>query len=608
MADADKDGQIIPSNLAIVAMRDSGYKNTAYALAELIDNAQQADANVIEVFCVQKRVQLSHREVARLDTIAVLDNGNGMGAETLRKALQFGNGTRLNDRTGIGRFGMGLPNASISQAGRVDVWSWENGPDNALHSYLDVSEIESGELDRVPPPSLKPIPKEWRDRSEGLGKSGTLILWSDLDPHRLTWKSARSTLQNTERLVGRIYRRFIADDKIRIRLCAFEEDGSTVYCQDARLDDPLYLQPLEHLPSPFDKQAMFDLLFEDPVDIEYDGQVHTVMTRYSHASQATIDEAGTNKRGDMPYGKHAARNIGVSVMRANRELMLDQGWCISYEPTERWWGVEVEFPPALDELFGVSNNKQSATHFSELAALDWKQLAEEGEDFMQVVARLKEEGDPRGYLLTLSDTLSRNISELRKIIRSQGKGLRGGPGSRHPGPDDITTTTNEKWKKRSEERPIDEDNEPTSDEELEDFREDLTENKHYSDDEADHILQIVRDEQLQVVFLEADFPDPYALFNVERKGITEITFNRRHPAFEDIFGTINTADEDVADFTKEEVIERLSRAINAAKLLFAAWARYEREAGMDKAKALEKVRFEWGQIASQFLDNGGDDL
>ena len=44
--------------------------------------------------------------------------------------------------------------------------------------------------------------------------------------------------------------------------------------------------------------------------------------------------------------------------------------------------------------------------------------------------------------------------------------------------------------------------------------------------------------------------------------VTEIIFNRKHPAFDDIFGTIATTDEDVSGFTKEEVHERLTRAVN----------------------------------------------
>ena len=84
--------------------------------------------------------------------------------------------------------------------------------------------------------------------------------------------------------------------------------------------------------------------------------------------------------------------------------------------------------------------------------------------------------------------------------------------------------------------------------------------------------------------------------------LTEIIFNRRHPAFSDIFGTINTIDEDVDELGEQEVLERLRRAINATKIIFAAWGRYEREAGVDRSRALQKVRNDWGQIAAGFLD------
>ena len=154
--------EIIPLRLAITAMRDSGYKNTAYALAELIDNAIQAKASMVEVLCLERREFVSERTRRRLCKMAVLDNGSGMDALTLRMALQFGNGTRLGDRTGIGRFGMGLPNASISQARRVDVWSWQNGPDNAIRTFIDLGEIESGTMRDVPRPEHSPLPDEWR--------------------------------------------------------------------------------------------------------------------------------------------------------------------------------------------------------------------------------------------------------------------------------------------------------------------------------------------------------------------------------------------------------------------------------------------------------------
>ncbi len=600
------DPQIIPSRLAITAMRDSGYKNTAYAIAELIDNAQQAGATMIEVLCFQKQELIRQRTRSRVSEIAVVDNGHGMDARTLRAALQFGNGTRLNDRSGIGRFGMGLPNASISQARRVDVWTWQNGPDNAIHSFLDVDDIESGSMVMVPEPEHEALDRKWREISQDIGKTGTLVVWSEVDLDRLTWKSAKSTLANTGRLVGRIYRYFIAREQLSIRLYA-DEEGAVVNDTMAVVEDPLYLIPSPTLPAPFNSRPMFQLVDESFEEIEFNEETHKVRVKYSVATKDTVDQAGGVDRGRTPYGMHARTNIGVSVLRAGRELMLDPGWCIGYDPRERWWGAEVEFPPALDELFGVTNNKQAATHFAELASVDWRELAKGGESFRDVVSRLKDDGDPRGWLLGLADSIRRNLEELRDTIKGQGAGSRSTRRARHDDPDDVTNTANKAWKDRSKDRPIEGDDRPSTHKELEEIKTDLTENKEYSENDAEDIVSLIKEADLRVIFLEAEFPNRTQLFSVEIKGnVTELTFNRQHAAFDAIFGTINTVDEDVNALTREELLERLMRAVSAIKIVFAAWARYERESGVDRARALQRVRDEWGQIASQFLELDDD--
>ena len=123
---------------------------------------------------------------------------------------------------------------------------------------------------------------------------------------------------------------------------------------------------------------------EDEVfEIDYDGAKHEVLVRMSWARSETVPEDLTD-RGAKPYGKHAAKNVGVSIVREGRELDLDTGWTNSYDPTERWWGVEVEFPSTLDEIFGVTNNKQSATIFSHMAQFDWQSEASSGESLLGV--------------------------------------------------------------------------------------------------------------------------------------------------------------------------------------------------------------------------------
>ena len=596
--------QIIPLRLAITAMRDSGYKNTAYALAELIDNAVQANASMIEVICVEKRELLVQRVRSRLSQIAVIDNGIGMDSKTLRMALQFGNGTRLDDRSGIGRFGMGLPNASISQANRLEVWTWRNGPENAIKTFIDLGSIDKGEMVSVPEPTHEPLPEYWRKFSDHIGLKGTLVLWSDLDFQRLTWKRAKRALERTEEIAGRVYRRFIADGITTIRLFAIEEEANEpIIDREATVNDPLYLLPSPNLPAPFNAEPMFQHVFNDEEIIEFGGREHTVRLRYSVASERTVIEAGHVDRGKTKYGVHAARNMGVSVLRAGREIMLDHNWCIGYDPRERWWGAEVEFPPELDEVFGVTNNKQAATHFAELASTDYKELAEEGEDFMAVVERLKQDGDPRGYLLNLSDAIKRNLGQLREAIKAQSRGRRSSRKTRHDEPDDATKTANKGWKERAKERPLEEDAKSPSQEDLDEIRDDLTKDNGYTASEAQEIVDLIRNENLKVVFLERDFPNATQLFNVEMKGpLTEIVFNRQHPSFDDIFGTVATVDEDVNSLSFGEALERLGRAVNGTKIVFAAWARFEREAGVDRGRALRRVRDDWGQIAAKFLE------
>jgi len=593
------DDAFIPADLAIQAMRDSGYKNTAYALAELVDNSVQAKANSIEIFCIEEQVQIIERMRRRLNKIAVIDNGEGMDATILRKALQFGNGTRLNARSGIGRFGMGLPNASISQAMRLDVWTWQNGPENALHTYLDVDEVRRRVRTTVPPPEASPVPNEWRDRASHLGKTGTLVVWSRLSADKLTWKGAKSTLKNTGWLLGRIHRRFIGDGNLEIKLIGGEDGGLQV--ESVTINDPMYLTPAPTMVAPFNTEPMFEFLYDHPITVEKDGVHYEVMTRYSVAKSKTKDLAGESDRGHTDYGKDAANNIGVSVMREGRELMLDRSWTIQYDPRDRWWGCEVEFPAALDEIFGVTNNKQAATVFNELSSLDWTDLAEGNETEKEVEQRLKDEGDPKGVLLKLSKTIKENLRSIRSTIKDQGR-KRGTPGSdekRH-GEGDPTEEANKRWKQRDETNPIPVGPAQPSASDIDELKEDLNEDGRPPEESTEIVARIVAGD-LKVVFIDKALGSSGELFTVVARGpATEVVFNRRHPAFDMIFNTVS-ADDDLDALSSSELQDRLLQATKAVQLLFAAWARMERETP-EHLSRYERVRENWGKLARDFLE------
>src|SRR5579871_4051984 len=124
----------------IISTRDSGYKSTASAVSELVDNSLQAKARHIRIFII-------HPTAGSADDImfAVGDDGTGMDGATLVQSLRFGGSSRYNDRSGLGRFGMGLPNASLGQAARVTVYTKEKGG-SVLSSHLDVDEIARGAI------------------------------------------------------------------------------------------------------------------------------------------------------------------------------------------------------------------------------------------------------------------------------------------------------------------------------------------------------------------------------------------------------------------------------------------------------------------------------
>ena len=597
------DRQIIPPNLAVRAMRDSGYKNTAFALAELIDNSIQAGADHVDVVCIEESVLVNERRRQRIKAIGVFDNGSGMTPEILGSALQFGNGTHLTDRSGIGRFGMGLPNSSISQCRRVEVWTWQNGPDNAMYSYLDVDEIEQSRMSSVPIPFEQALPSEWRARSEAMGTTGTLVLWTKFDEHRLTWRGAKATLRNTETLVGRIYRKFIIDGRVSIHLLAPEGGVSKTEDSYVRVNDPLYLAKESSTPPPFNKEPMFQKWGdEDEVfSICYRGEIHKVTVRMSWALPQTVPGDGSD-RGGKPYGKHAGKNLGLSIVRAGRELVLDSGWTNSYDPVERWWSVEVEFPPALDEVFGVTNNKQSATIFSELAQFDWRGEAN-GESFSVYLERIQDEGDPRALLLPIVEHIGDQLVQVRKALKNQTKGTRRRKNRHEDGPTSEDVATSKFRQREREGHPTDTDKEEFKEEDRDALEKDLTDDKNYPQDVAADIANAVLRRKWKVGFFTKAM-DGYAFFNVEHHqgGLTAIVFNTNHPFYGRLMETLRP---ETGDETDEELVHRINQAADTLELLFSAWARYEMEDIAQKNKLFE-MRQEWGKMARYFLSEGSE--
>jgi len=600
-----KQHDIVPVHLVVQAMRDNGYKNAAYALAELIDNSIQAEATEVEVLCAEKEIQLQ-RLSSRIHQIAVLDNGIGMDSTVLRMALQFGNGTHLAEEkhTGMGRFGMGLPCSSISQCQRVEVWTWQSGVENAIYTYLDLNEIKNKQLAEVPEPQKRNIPNIWEKVTTGFGRTGTLVVWSDID--RCMWKTGKTIIENSEFVIGRMYRKFLDSQKVVIRMATFDINEPTnrdkMVEKFAQPNDPGYLIAETSCPAPFDKIPMFrpwgDDSYEATFTIEFRDHKHEVKIRFSYAKEEARPSDGSP--GNLPHGKHAGKNMGVSVVRAKRELELDQSW-IDKEATERWWGVEIEFPPALDDLFGVTNNKQSARNFSDMANLDIKSLLKDGKTISQLKEELTQDEDPRGPLIEVARKINTQLTIMRNLLVAQNKGSRSNR-NRHnvSSAEKVATEVTEERKKEGHYGQSDKDESLPSEERKEIIETTLID-KGVMQITAEELAAKTVSDGLKYVFAKASLGDKSAFFSVDPKpGTIIITLNTIHPAYKNL---IEVLEEEVEGVDPETLRSRLTNSLEGLKLLLMAWARYEDEQpdGSRRNRA-QDARVDWGRVARQFLE------
>ena len=71
------DRSLYSGSYTLRALRDSRYHNTAYAVAELIDNSIEADGEQIELLCKETSQEIARQTRNRISGIAVLDTGLG---------------------------------------------------------------------------------------------------------------------------------------------------------------------------------------------------------------------------------------------------------------------------------------------------------------------------------------------------------------------------------------------------------------------------------------------------------------------------------------------------------------------------------------------------
>jgi hypothetical protein len=211
--------ELVPNPSALIeSMRNMGYR-PATALADLIDNSITAEASEV-------KIEVSPADGRRPGWVRVEDDGKGMTAGELLKAMRWGGGGPLKPRAGkdLGRFGLGLKTASFSLGKRLTVVSRRNGAVNALRWDLAVVERKGKwlPLEGVDGADRQYLIETFLD-SPRRNRSGTVVLITEVDKLRVDAHTPALEDSNRTALIraitshlGLVFHRFLEKGKLRI--------------------------------------------------------------------------------------------------------------------------------------------------------------------------------------------------------------------------------------------------------------------------------------------------------------------------------------------------------------------------------------------------------
>jgi hypothetical protein len=362
--DDSDSGSLFITEKVMESMRDSGYRDIRKALNDIIDNAQQAGAKRIAIVTTTAREdKKGARE--KISNIAVIDDGHGMYPKMLPFAVKWGGTDRHNMRDGLGRFGFGLPTAAVSVTRVYEVYSkLKNGEWYKVR--IDLDEIakkaltKGGNVTHTPvavkatlPEFVKNYIKEqWKENDL---EKGTVVLL--INPDRIRSFSLPQTFQ-TKMLqnIGLTYRHFIPN--------------ITFFVNETQVEmiDPLFLNPIAkgydsgngHIAEGLDEIV----LVVKNILRNRESAEGTIKFRFSFMDPK-FQRTAENELIKNRWSTMKENNGYFIVCRGGRQIDVvrepyyqsdkDNTTIVTYDAN---WVIELNFDPVLDELFGITTNKQ----------------------------------------------------------------------------------------------------------------------------------------------------------------------------------------------------------------------------------------------------------
>ncbi|WP_050468818.1 ATP-binding protein, partial [Herbaspirillum chlorophenolicum] len=325
--------EVLPDPVSLIeSMRAVGY-TTETAVADLLDNSISAGASFIQI-----EYDATHEPF-----VSILDNGRGMDASELTDAMRHGSRNPVESRAenDLGRFGLGLKTASLSQCRKLTVISKKNSEIHARCWDLDFVKTTQRWMVVVPEAEmLRQLPLFGALLEQ---ESGTLVVWQALD--KLMAGSAtpieemKSRMEGLHHHLSFVFHRFSKKED-RIPAIGIFVNGVKLDVLDPFLKENSFTQPLEGQ------------------DIRIAGESITVQPYVlPHLSHLSSDQA------QLAGGLDSLRNNQGFYIYRNRRLVIWGTW-FRLVPKEEFFKltrVQVDIPNSLDHLWSLDIKKSSAS-------------------------------------------------------------------------------------------------------------------------------------------------------------------------------------------------------------------------------------------------------
>jgi len=313
--------------LLIESMRSLGYSFDT-AIADLIDNSVSAKAKNINILL----------DPSDDPQLILFDDGLGMDAANLEEALRFGSRGPKETRSerDLGRFGLGLKSASLSQCRRLIVASKTNG--NICCFSWDLDEVQRTNDWSVLEYSLEEITQLPSINLFDDVESGTYVLLQNFDRISASSHDVKKTLDSlleaAEDHLSLVFHRIISEDGVNIRI-----NGRAIVPKDPFLEDHKSTQRLRE-----------QTLHIDGETISLQPYILPHRNKLSHDDLRRVGGADDLRT-----------NQGFYIYRCKR-LILWGTWfrLLGKDELNKLARVKVDIPNSLDEIWSIDVKKSTA--------------------------------------------------------------------------------------------------------------------------------------------------------------------------------------------------------------------------------------------------------